>query len=495
MGLMRFLVHDRHSLPDEALAQVYATGQEELPWRTRAYWQAGLLIIEREENDSGCVHVPWPCQAAGGELILSTACLMQRERPYQLEIELARGTVNTLRNQIAAWSQIGLIIPASINGQLIEIGQRLARAATSQHEPAQAVPLAKQVIEQAVEVSRQLGIAYTQQALGVRRQHQPKLTTLMAVNLGPQQVPEALAPSIISTFNTAVVPIGWRQLEQREGQRDWTLTDQQIEWCQRSGLRICGGPLLQLHPADMPDWTYLWEGEFDNLLTFMLEHVRAVVNRYRGKVHLWQVAGRVNGGRLLGLNEEQRLRIVVGAIEAVRAIDTRTPLVVTFDQPWGEYLARQDLDLAPIHFADTLARSDLGLSGLGLEINTGYWPGTLPHSMLDYSRQIDRWSTLGLPLMVSLTTPSSAAEAPQATSSKPVEVCGLEMSRSPQAQAAWLHDIVPLLLAKTSVQVICWNQLRDAVPHELPHSGLFDLDDHPKPALDTLREIRCNYLT
>ena len=46
---------------------------------------------------------------------------------------------------------------------------------------------------------------------------------------------------------------------------------------------------------------------------------------------------------------------------------------------------------------------------------------------------------------------------------------------------------MPLLLAKTPVQVILWNQLSDGA-HYFPHGGLFDASDQPKPALEALRE-------
>ena len=111
----------------------------------------------------------------------------------------------------------------------------------------------------------------------------------------------------------------------------------------------------------------------------MLEHVRTVVSRYTGRVHLWHVASRVNNGALLSLDEEQRLQLVAQALQLTKKIDPRTPIVVSFDQPWGEYLADQDQDLAPLHFADALIRADLGVSGFGLEINAGYHPKGSPH--------------------------------------------------------------------------------------------------------------------
>src|SRR5439155_7651438 len=153
------------------------------------------------------------------------------------------------------------------------------------------------------------------------------------------------------------------------------------------------------------------------LLGFMLDHVRAVVERYLGKVDLWQVAARLTHGHALGLSEEARLQFAAKAIAVVRQLDPTTPLVVSFDQPWAEYLASEQLDLAPMHFADALVRADLGLSGLGLEINIGYHPGgSMQRGPLAISRLVDNWSLLELPLLVALTLPSSAADDPQAHS-------------------------------------------------------------------------------
>jgi hypothetical protein len=167
---------------------------------------------------------------------------------------------------------------------------------------------------------------------------------------------------------------------------------------------------------------------------------------------------------------------------------------VSFDQPWAEYLASQQLDLAPLHFADALVRADIGLAGIGLEINIGYHPGgSLPRGPLAVSRLIDTWSQLELPLLVAITLPSSAAEDPQ-TNGKVQVIGGQSDSVTPASQREWIERHVPLLLAKNVVQVFLWNQFSDAAPHHYPHGGLFDAADKPKPALDALKNIRKKYL-
>ena len=91
--------------------------------------------------------------------------------------------------------------------------------------------------------------------------------------------------------------------------------------------------------------------------------------------------------------------------------------------------------------------------------------------------------------MVSLTLPSSAEKDPLA--SPKIQVLTSEGDEvTPESQAAWIERHVPLLLAKSPVQVILWNQLSDAAPHHYPHGGLFDAQDKPKPALESLRKIR-----
>jgi hypothetical protein len=112
---------------------------------------------------------------------------------------------------------------------------------------------------------------------------------------------------------------------------------------------------------------------------------------------------------------------------------------------------------------------------------------------LAMSRLIDNWSLLELPLLVSLTMPSSAAEDPQ-TNGKVRVIASFKDDVTPESQVEWINKHVPLLLAKNVVQIVQWNQLSDATPHHYPNSGLFDADDKPKPALETLQKIRQQYL-
>ena len=148
----------------------------------------------------------------------------------------------------------------------------------------------------------------------------------------------------------------------------------------------------------------LWEDDFETIQNYYTDYVREVVTRYSNDVDIWNSIANVNVDNCLSLSEEQLLHMAVSTIETIRKHDTRTPLIFTVSQPWGEYLSRSTRDMSPMTFADTLVRSDLGINGIGLEINWGFHDeSTLPRDLLELSQHIDRWSHLGLPLVVHLT--------------------------------------------------------------------------------------------
>jgi hypothetical protein len=495
MGVINFLVPRHDRLAPDAIDRAYFSGLDEIPWRTRVQWTDVGLTVERAESDSGNLFIPYRVNGHG-ELMLSTASLMERAQPYHLQVELARGTLNRLRNQLSAWETLGMTAPSGMRAPLVAAHEHLSWAATRQDESEVAADRATLAIAQVLDAMRVLSDSYVTQALAARHHQLGRLNTLLGINLGNSCPSEAIARQVVPAFNTAVVPLNWRYVETREGKRDWTLSDQQIEWCRARGLKVCSGPLLEIDKWSLPDWMYLWgEDDEESFRACVVEQIQAVVTRYRGKVHLWQCAAGLNTNNDFAQNEEERLRLAVLTIETIRRADPRAPVIITVDQPWGSFMSREDCDLSPLHFADALVRGDLGLAGIGLEINLGYAPsGSEPRDLLEFGRQMDRWSTLGLPLLVTLNVPSDNGADPLArSSSRPLLYADSERLSS-TAQRTWAEEFLPMLLAKQPVQGIIWNQLLDSQPHAFAHGGLFDAQDLPKPILEFLASLRRQHL-
>ena len=493
MGQMRFRLHDQSRIPEGGLERIYVAGAEEIPWATRAEWQATELVVERSVNDSGCVYVPWMVDGQG-QCFLSTATLMERQHPYVLEVELARGLIQRIRNRLFIWEWLGMVTPPELSEQLQMATRNFSRAATAQGNLVDAAEHANTAIAQALRMSDDMVASYAQQATASRLQQTP-VSTLLGVSLGPKLPSVEMRRKLVEACNIIQIPISWRSIEQREGKRNWKHTDEQLAWCQQAGLKVCGGPLLQMDDRGIPDWMVLWDGDFDNLMKLFLDHVKAVVSRYAGRVHLWQVASRVNSGKVLSLEEEQRLHLVAHALDLVRRLDPRTPTVVSFDQPWAEYLANKGDDLAPSHYADALVRADLGISGFALEVNAGFDPGGSVHRpTFEWGRLLDQWSLWGLPLMLCVSTASSATRDPMARKNIDVSLPAGRDGTETDPQRHWAGAVLPMLLARSAVQVVLWNQLSDAEPHEFPHAGLFDAQQQPKPTLNLMSDLRKSLL-
>jgi hypothetical protein len=467
-------------------------GAEGIPWECRTEIADELMVIERDTKESGYLYFPW-IVAGRGQVQLCSGSLVERPKPYNLPVELARGTLNRLRNQAWGWQSAGMAIPPDFQEALSSAQSAFALAATSQAQPAAAGDYADDAIRQGLEAGEMLAREFTQQVLAVRKAQQVASGTLLGARLQDALDGEA-ADRFQAACNLAVISPHWPEVEAEEGTYDWTTTDRIVQWCQEHSVRVCMGPLLLMDKHALPDWLFL-NDDFDEVQTSVLGFVSAVVNRYRGKVQLWHVAGRMNDDGAFNYSEEQRLRLVVEAVDRVRSLEARTPLVVSFNQPWGESIAHRDQELTPLHFADTLVRGELGLSGVGLEINYGYWPGgTLPRDPLEMSRLIDRWTQLGVPLMVFLSAPSSLVEDPHARHpSRP-----LPYLRAGGITPAWQNGVVewllPLLLAKQPVQAIVWDHWQDNVDHELPAAGLLDHEGKPKPALQTLSDLKREWI-
>lgn len=496
MGLMRFLTPQRERVSDEAVQRAHIAGLDCVPMRCWKSWESkDLLRLERPIDDSGNLHIPWRVEGHG-ELLLSTASLMERERPYHLPVELARGTVNRLRSRAAIWQMGGLRLTDELVSYMKSAVSHFTSAATSQNDPLAAAAVAEEAIRTGLDGIVKLGEQYGQQVLEFRHEESSPLATLLAGNLGSDKMPANAEPMFGAAFNSAVVPMAWKSTEPTAGERQWSVSDKQMQRCLRLGMKVIGGPFVRLDRQVLPEWLMEHENDFEQLAACIRDYIWAAVEKYRGQVHLWHCAAGMNINGIPSLSDEQRLRLTALAIETTRSVDPRTPVIVSVDQPWAEYVLTDETELWPMQFAEMLVRADLGVAGIGLEMNLGYWPGgTLPRDILEISDHVDQWSIFGLPLILLLTVPSSDTKDPHADQEfgNPLP-SAMDDGLSLESQKVQVERLTTTLLAKQSVQALVWNQVFDSMPHKFAHAGMFDTSDMPKPSLSSLIDIRRGHL-
>src|SRR5215813_14013029 len=175
MGTMTF--HLPAGTPPEAARELgracLAGGPDSMPWATRARLDGDVLRLTRNTDESGFLAAP--CQVPElGWLMVHSGTLMERDRPYLLLAEQARGKVNQLRCQAADWQAGGLEMAEDVAAAIHRASLTFGTAVCSE-SPVETAELARQAIGQAAAAGDDLVRLYCSQVFRIRHQRHQKL--------------------------------------------------------------------------------------------------------------------------------------------------------------------------------------------------------------------------------------------------------------------------------------------------------------------------------
>jgi len=491
MGVMRFLINPESLLNDwDASVAPYISGMDGRVFPTRVVRRGNELECMRQQSDSGRLNLACPIEGFGRP-VLCTSSLREREQPYHLALELARGKISQIRDQLGAWEVLGMRIPSRFFAPYKEAHRLFSKAIACQEQSELCADLSISAIIEICQAGEILTQSYAEQQLAARRQRMAHAPVSLGCDLGLSPVGEINSQRFCQAFSAAIVPVEWRVIEPVEGSYHWETNDQQLDWCEENRLLPCGGPLLDLSPGGLPDWLFTWESDLLNLQSFVCDFVETAISRYLGRIRQWEISSCGNTGGVLTLSEENRLALVARSLETAHQVDEEIQLMIRVDQPWGAYQVRGQHRLSPLQFVDALLRSGVGLSRVNLEIAVGFQPqGSAYRDLLEFSRLIDLWSCLGVPLQLTLAFPTAAGGDSFAHPDVEVGTSSWKAGWSEEGQAEWIRAYLPLLMSKPAVIGVFWAQWSDSVPHRFPHSGLMRVDSTEKPSLQEVIDAR-----
>jgi len=497
MGTMTFQLPTDVS-PDAVRELEYsylAGGPDNMPWVTMVQPQTdGSLQLIRSLDDSGYLAAPWSIND-GSLLMFASGTLMERDRPYHMLVELARGKVNQLRCQASDWRMGGLNIDPALDRQIQQASLAFGRAVTALPSP-HGESLVQQAMNDGYRSATALVRAYVDQVFQIRHQRQPRLETSLACRAGVTVPSTALTPQLKQTFNAVYLPLSWNLIESTEASYRWDQCDALVDWAVNQQFDVTAGPLIDFSASQLPSWLWLWEGDVTSLATFMCKFVEMTVRRYRSRIRRWQLTAASNWARVLALSEEELLGLTFRLIDTARQVDAGLEVIFGVTQPWGEYMVQEERTHSPFIFADTLIRTGMNPAALDVEVVMGVTPrGSYCRDQLDTSRLLDLYALLGVPLRVTLGYPSGNTADALADPEALVGTAGRwQTGYTPALQADWAANFAELCVCKPYVQGVQWTHLADADPHSFPHCGLVDALGNPKPALANLRAIRDAHL-
>ena len=486
------------SLADDSLRQELERasvtgGQDNMPYPTEAAVAGERLTLTRSVDESGNLQTPWRI-ASFGELMTSTATLMERPRPYHLTVELARGKINQVRSQVAEWTQGGLFVSDPLSQQ-IRVATHAFGHALLQSPGPQADPLAESALQLSHQAAHDLVQAYVQRVLELRHERMPKFDTLQSCRLEGGEPEAADAKSIAQAFNAVSLPFSWQQIEPTPGQYNFEAQDRLVNWALTNNLKIIGGPLIDFAGRNLPGWLWADGCDLHKRSQQLADFVEAMVRRYHSRVRTWQITAGSNCAGILAQRDEELIWLTLRLVDAVKRVSPQLEVIVGLAQPWGDYLAEQERSKTPFIFVDDLLRTGVKLTALDIELVMGVSPrGSYCRDLLDTSRLLDLYALLGLPIQTTLAYPSAESAAANADPDQRVNLGNWRGDHSLASQADCAGAFSALALCKPYVRGIQWAHWSDAQSHAFPHCGLIDEQGKEKPALKMLRDLRANHL-
>ena len=357
MGVMKFRLPSNdlsQRLPDYRKA--YITGLDRTPGRVGVELRNGVMTCLRETTESGRSFVPWPIDGYGTPIV-GTATLAERPAPYSLAVELARGKLNDVRNQLADWVHGPALDPRARP-------RRWTRPSTSSSAPRRR-PTSPM---RACPPPRPRSSRHPWRATCSSKPTQPR-----SFRAGWRRL-----PSSRRTWAACSTTSRKRCRRRSNGRAHSTPASWASpggRWPRRRGSTAGTSSMPSLPGAVKPAGdrgravNRVSPGRRSRLALALgrgfRDHRRLGLPTSSGRPFAIPRASAAlargapaASGEILGLTEEEQIRIAARAVQVAHQTDPSAQLTIGIDRPWAEWMGSSHFQLGPLHLCDYLLRAD-----------------------------------------------------------------------------------------------------------------------------------------
>lgn len=467
MSELRFVIHDRTRLPGIGNENGYLAGLDLNPWNAKWEMSDQGFSLQYEEQDSPKFHQQ-VILASGALITLVTSTLKPAQAPHLFWLELARGTVDRLRNRIGSWEVNGLVPSDKLSNQLSECCRLFCSAIAQRDDVKECEHHSVSVIDLTLETMDLALSEYLQWVNEGGVSDSGASKTLRGVWLTEREFEnEERAATLNRCFNTAAVDVNWSEIQPTQGEWDWSALDEKLDKANQQEWNVVLGPILRFERRYIPDWVFSLGDDFSEVRSALQQFVTKLVKRCASKVDLCVLATKINFEGDTQWSGSTRLQLIIDAAVGLRRAADNLPFIVGISQPFSESQVRGD-DFPVLHLADGLVRANIDLCGFLLELDFGFGAGkTWPRDLCQLVDRLGQWSMFGLPTVIVTSqnvADRNAGERAEGLANFPL----------------WLK----LLERTASVHAVFWPLIE---PHE---EGRMLLDAHGEPtiACDWIRE-------
>jgi hypothetical protein len=467
-------------------------GPESVPISGTLKFKDETLHLERDDDHPVGAALLWDLGPLG-EFHLETTRLPHRDKPYNLNLELARHRLMKIVQKQEDWNLFDFPRTDKFLLRFRETQDLLADALGKLEQPSEAAMLADQALALGVDLSEQLATFHADLLLNRRRAAGQFGKLVIGVRVDSEVQNQRYKDTTAANFDFVVVPMPWRLLQPEEGAFVTEPVDEWIEEMNRKRLPVVTGPLIHLAEPDVPDWMFIWEHDYDTLREMCYQYVQKVVTRYRKGVAVWNVVAGLNANRNFPLSFEQMVELTRLLVSQVKNMLPQARTIITVTQPFGEYHAKFPTTVPPMLYAEMVAQAGINFEGFGVELEMGIpTDGSFTRDLFQLSCMLDRFSTLGRPVFLTLGAPGRSTPDPGDTSSGKLDPSAAgrwHRPWDPDLQAEWIESVYHMALSKPFIEAVIWSNLAD-VNQTLPAGGLLDDMLQPKPAMRKVADLR-----
>jgi hypothetical protein len=482
--MLRFRVYLDGQVPsDFDLSTAYLVGSDNVPIRGEFNYSGGEIICRKRAAGPAALCVMWNVKGFGNVLIETTR-LPEREEPYLLNLELARGRVMRLIQKREEWGLFDLAEAQSVNEKALECRDLLIEGIVGMDDPAKASEHADKCLQIVLPLSEQASLTHADLLLQRRISTKNFPRGAFGARIDTAQATEAYRRLLVPNCDFVSLPVRWKSVEPQEQTFTWGVTDEWMDFLRRVRMPIVAGPLVQFREESIPDWLYIWEHDYETVRDLLYEHLDRVVNRYGSHVVLWNVLSGLHVNAQFSFTFDQLMDLTRMAVSLVKKVASTGRTMIELTQPWGEYYATNQRSIPPLLYAEMIVQSGISFDIFGLQLRFGIpKDGCWQRDLFQISSLLDRFAPLGRPVMVSaLQVPSIATDSAAGTWRKPW---------SETLQAKWLEAVTDIALSKPFVEAICWHDLTDSSGSKvITTGGLVQADLQQKQSFKTWSSLR-----
>ena len=461
------------------LDDAYLVGSDRVPLRVKMEFAKGEIRCDPRARGAAALSIMWPVEGIG-RIMLETTRLLERTKPYNLHVELARGQLMRINQKREDWGLYDFTEGESIYQEIDAVRDQLITAITADDDVT-ATRHGDAAIAAGVKVGETVGIFHSDIILKRRHEDRKLARRPLGCGVDVSADPERWMPGLVEAFDFASLPFSWRALEPKENKYQTKPFDQWLRAIRHHKMPVRGRSLLSFKKEYLPSWVASLPKDYEQVRECVSKHLKYTLKQFGGRVRAWEVISGLHAHNTLHLSFEQIMELTRMSAILVKQMAPRSTAIVGIVSPWGEYYAHDARSIPPALYAEMVVQSGINFDAFGLEVRFGGGePGLYVRDMMQISSMLDQFGKLGKPVHVTAAGVSSGGSTEGGT---------WHGEWSEQIQAQWLRDFYQIALSKPFVETVCWQILADdaADSHE---GGVWRADLSHKPAYEEILSLR-----